>query len=313
MSHHERALAFNCEGEQLLGVLATPDDAARNTGVGVLVVVGGPQYRAGAHRQFVQLARALAAAGHSVLRFDVRGMGDSTGAQRSFEALSDDVQAGISALLAQRPGITTLALMGLCDGASAALMYLHDTSDSRVHALCLLNPWLRSDESLARTHVRHYYLRRVSTPDFWRKLLRGGVGFGALRGFANTLLASLRPGAPTVASGSARGRAGLDFRSAMLKACERFDGAMLLALSSDDLTAQEFADSTAAHAGWRQALGRKQVLHAPLAAADHTLSTSSARRGFEAAFNRWLLTLPERPVAANANATAVAPANANAS
>ena len=29
----------------------------------VLVIVGGPQYRAGAHRQFVQLARRLAAAG----------------------------------------------------------------------------------------------------------------------------------------------------------------------------------------------------------------------------------------------------------
>ena len=42
----------------------------------VLVVVGGPQVRAGSHRHFVQLARHLATHGHAVMRFDVRGMGD---------------------------------------------------------------------------------------------------------------------------------------------------------------------------------------------------------------------------------------------
>jgi alpha/beta superfamily hydrolase len=48
----------------------------------VLVIVGGPQYRAGSHRQFTLLARSLAEQGFAVLRFDYRGMGDSTGAMR---------------------------------------------------------------------------------------------------------------------------------------------------------------------------------------------------------------------------------------
>jgi uncharacterized protein len=291
MSCQERAVTFSCQGEQLVGVLATPTDATRATDVGVLVVVGGPQYRAGAHRQFVQLARALAAAGHSVLRFDVRGMGDSTGTKRSFEELSDDVRAGVDALQAHAPACRRLALMGLCDGASAALLYVHDTFDRRVDALCLLNPWLRSEETLARTHVRHYYLQRVASAEFWRKLLGGGVGIAALKGFVRTVGYSLRAGA-VVAAGTQEGRDGEDFRSAMRKGLEHFPGSVLLALSSDDLTAQEFAGAAAASPDWRKALGRHQVQRMMLEAADHTLSGTAARQLFEAGVLRWLGELP---------------------
>ncbi len=82
MNFAERPVLFECEGEQLVGVIALPE---LRRAIAVLVVVGGPQYRAGSHRQFVLLARRLAAAGFPVLRFDYRGMGDSTGAARTFE------------------------------------------------------------------------------------------------------------------------------------------------------------------------------------------------------------------------------------
>jgi hypothetical protein len=45
----------------------------------VVIIVVGPQYRAGLHRQFVSLARTLSTAGFLVLRYDYRGMGDSDG------------------------------------------------------------------------------------------------------------------------------------------------------------------------------------------------------------------------------------------
>jgi exosortase A-associated hydrolase 1 len=291
MTWHERALTFNCQGEQLFGVLATPSDQSRATGTGVLVVVGGPQYRVGAHRQFVQFARALAAAGHSVLRFDVRGMGDSTGAQRSFEVLSDDTKAAIDALFVEAPCCTKLALMGLCDGASAALMYVHDTGDCRIDGLCLLNPWLRSDETLARTQVKHYYLRRITSLHFWRKLVRGGVGLGALRDFVRTLGTTLKPIEHAV-SEPVSGRAGLDFRAAMLQGFKHFQGPVLLGLSSDDLTAKEFVDATVDSAGWREVLAGNQVHRVPLEPADHTLSQRGARLRFEAAVLAWLDDLP---------------------
>ena len=61
---NEEPMVFHCEREQLVGMLhrgANPD--AR---LGVLIVVGGPQYRVGSHRQFVLMARDLAAAGYPV-------------------------------------------------------------------------------------------------------------------------------------------------------------------------------------------------------------------------------------------------------
>jgi len=64
-SAQELAFTFDCEGETLVGILHQPTrpsqgrDAQRT---GVVVVVDGPQHRAGSHRQFVHLARHLAAA-----------------------------------------------------------------------------------------------------------------------------------------------------------------------------------------------------------------------------------------------------------
>ena len=58
--------------------------------LGVIILIGGPQYRAGAHRQFVHLARSLADEGIACLRFDFRGMGDSSGEARTFRFVGND-------------------------------------------------------------------------------------------------------------------------------------------------------------------------------------------------------------------------------
>ena len=80
----EQAFTFDCDGESLLGLLHRPaaDAPADAEQTGVVIIVGGPQYRAGSHRQFVHLARALAGAGHPVLRFDVRGRVRQRGVRR---------------------------------------------------------------------------------------------------------------------------------------------------------------------------------------------------------------------------------------
>ena len=142
MNYTEEALRFTCLGDALLGIMTRPDVPATS---GFIVVVGGPQYRVGSHRQFVLLSRRLAAAGYAVLRFDYRGMGDSSGQRRPFDSVSDDIAAAINALQTQQPSVHHITLWGLCDGASAALLYCQQTADPRVHSLCLLNPWVRSE------------------------------------------------------------------------------------------------------------------------------------------------------------------------
>lgn len=260
----ERAVVFDCCGEALLGVVTT---GASPGPLGALIVVGGPQYRAGSHRQFVQVARHLASVGLPTLRFDVRGMGDSHGGARSFETLDDDIGAAIEALTQQAPNVQRVLLFGLCDGASAALMYMASHADHRIAGLCLLNPWVRSAHSHARTQLRHYYLDRLKQPDFWRKLLTGRLGFGAASELIRTVRQASARRRPTSAALSA-----MPFQDRMLAGWQRFDGPVMLGLSADDYTAREFEQFCESRRAWLALMSRANTLRIDFAGADHTFS-----------------------------------------
>ncbi|WP_457427755.1 hydrolase 1, exosortase A system-associated [Roseateles sp. P5_E7] len=259
----ESVLSFDCEGESLVGILAEPSEGTPAE-VGVLIIVGGPQYRAGSHRQFTLLARHLASNGFAALRFDYRSMGDSGGDARDFLAVDTDIAAAIDALLAARPTLKRVALWGLCDAASAALLYVGATEDTRVAGLTLLNPWVRSASTLAQTHVKHYYWQRMRDREFWLKLLRGGVGLAALRGLASNLHLARRASKSKADSQS--------YQSRMAEGLERFGGSVLLILSGADLTAKEFLEHAMRAKAWQQLLARPNLRRIDLEQADHTLS-----------------------------------------
>ena len=167
-SASEQAVAFECEGSRLFAILHEPK---RPYFRGVLVVVGGPQYRVGSHRQFVLLARALARAGICVMRFDYRGMGDSEGERRTFEDISADIRAAIDAFLDKVESLREVVIWGLCDAASAALFYGYN--DRRVTGLVLVNPWARAEDTIARAYIKHYYLSRLFSRSLWQKIASG--------------------------------------------------------------------------------------------------------------------------------------------
>jgi len=267
MSVTERAVVFACQGQSLIGVLAEPAGHAQPTAV--LIVVGGPQYRAGSHRHFVQLARELAAAGHPTLRFDVRGMGDSEGETHNFEAIGDDIGAAIDALVANTAPGTRVLLWGLCDGASAALLYLQQHHDPRVAGLCLLNPWVRSEQSQARTQVKHYYMERLQQREFWRKLLTGQVAASALSGLARSVKLAMG------ASVAAPSQAALPYQARMAEGWSSSTGPILLVLSGNDYTAKEFIEFTRGDARWQQPLASARVSRHELPGADHTFSEAA--------------------------------------
>jgi exosortase A-associated hydrolase 1 len=269
MQFEEKPLAFDCGGERLYGIASIPHAPARR---GVLVVVGGPQYRAGSHRQFVLLARRLAAAGIAAMRFDYRGMGDSEGAARDFEAIGEDLRAATDCFLAAVPGLEQVVLWGLCDAASACLF--HAASDPRVTGLVLLNPWVRTETGIAKTTLKHYYRGRLMTADLWRKILRGRFDYaGAIRslaGLARTAYAR-RP-APDDAAGA---HAPLPER--MSDGLARFGGKVLLIIGGADLTGREFCDMAAASPAWSRLLAAPRVTRHELAGADHTFSRRAWR------------------------------------
>ena len=281
----ESAIAFACAGERLLGIVTRPQQAATT---GVVIVVGGPQYRVGSHRQFVLLARDLAEAGYAVLRFDCRGMGDSDGEARSFEDVDLDVAAAINALAAACPEVRSVVLWGLCDGASAALLFSLRRPDLRVRGLVLLKPWVRSEQSLARVRLRHYYGERLLQPEFWKKLVRGGTNLvAAVRDLArNWRLART--------ARAVRSDAAPSFRSLMAAGFRAFDGHILIILSGRDATAQEFLDCANSDPQWAGLLQRGLLARLDVPDADHTFSVPAARFAVEQGTRAWLGRLPAR-------------------
>ncbi|ANH70503.1 hypothetical protein ABE85_12335 [Mitsuaria sp. 7] len=249
---------------------------------GVLLIVGGPQYRVGSHRQFTLLGRALAGAGVPCLRLDYRGMGDAQGDQRDFEQVDADIAAAIDAWQREHPSLKRVVLWGLCDAASAALLYVHRRRDPRVAGLCLANPWVRTATSLARAQVKHYYLDRLRQPAFWRKLLSGRVGLGAVRELLGKLATSRASAASEHSSRPAGPADTRHYTEQMADGLRAFGGPVLLILSGDDVCANEFLDRCRdGGPAWQGLLNRPGLRREDLPDADHTFSTAAWRAHVE--------------------------------
>jgi uncharacterized protein len=275
-----------------VGVLSVPRGTPKSV---VIVVVGGPQYRVGSHRQFVQLSRALALQGHAALRFDCTGMGDSPGELRNFLNINEDIGAAIGFVRERLPNVNALALWGLCDGASAALLYVHAKGDTGIRGLCLLNPWVRSDMSQAQTQVKHYYAKRLQQAAFWRKLLTGKVAATAVLELGRAVRTLWRSKSAHGGDGpNEPNRADLSFQSRMARAWKKYPGAILLVLSGDDYTAKEFLGTVEQDALWKGGLQRANVTRHDVAQADHTFSGVASRLQLEELTVNWLDELGQR-------------------
>lgn len=299
----EDAFEFTCVDRPSIGIVSRPTD--REPDLGVLIVVGGPQYRVGAHRQFVSLARHLARQGLAVMRFDVRGMGDCVGEHPGFDNLNDDIRSAVDAFERAVPALRRVVLWGLCDGASAACLYA--PHDRRLAGLVLLNPWAETTTGKAATRLKHYYLRRLISGEFWRKLLSGRVDLGrAARTLASTAAALLHrrsrsapdagnPPAPPQATPSlaapvraAAPAAAEPLPVQMAEQLLRSDLPLFVALSEDDLVARQFEDAALPLPEW-DAVHRLQTLEiVHLPGADHTLSTPGAKPAIEQLTARWV-------------------------
>lgn len=178
--------AFDCDGQT---IACTLDDAAG--AVGLLIVSGGNETRAGAFGGMAQLAARIAAAGFPILRFDRRGVGDSTGDNAGFEGSGADLAAAMRAFASVRPGLRRVVAFGNCDAASALML----AGGAGCDALVLANPWTfdAADEGPPPAAVRRRYADKLKNPREIVRLLTGGVALGKLAG---GLRRALSPPAP---------------------------------------------------------------------------------------------------------------------
>lgn len=283
MNYSDVPVKMNCGRDTMLGIVSQPDKACS---LGMVIVVGGSQYRVGSHRQFFLLARCLASKGYPVLRFDYRGMGDSDGKTRSFEEVDEDILTAVNALQQACPSVSRVVLWGLCDGASASLLYYGKHQDARLAGLCLLNPWVRSEVTLARTHIKHYYGKRLLQPEFWRKVWSGQFAWGSSVG---SLWGNLRVSRKFPVASSY----GKSFQQRMALALRQFPGRVLLILSACDYTAKEFIECAENDQDWQGLLKRPGLTRIDVVDADHTFSMSPWRMAAEQAVLNWMNSLED--------------------
>jgi exosortase A-associated hydrolase 1 len=215
---------FPCEGALLAATLDMPGGTPADTAL--LIVTGGTEVRIGAHGGLARLAAAIAAGGYPTLRFDRRGVGDSEGADPGFAESGPDIAAAARHLRALCPNVTRLVGFGLCDGATA--LALHHRA-AGLDGLILANPWVVEPQAglPPPAAIRRRYLDRLLSLSGWRRLLTGGMNYGAaLRGLRSLARKPERGLAGAVATALARGEQPVTF-----------------VLASGDATAIAFADA----------------------------------------------------------------------
>lgn len=128
----ERAVSFG-SGHALVGVVnEPPGDLSSDVRPAVVFLNAGLLNRAGPHRMYVTLCRALAAEGFHCLRFDHGGLGDSDRRNDDLPYAAGVVEDAREAMdyLAETYGFESFVLGGLCSGADHS--FLTACEDQRV-------------------------------------------------------------------------------------------------------------------------------------------------------------------------------------
>lgn len=165
----ERPIAFG-RARHLVGVTCQPASAgAAPRPVGVFLNAG-IVHRVGPNRMYVRMARALAAAGVSTLRFDLGGVGDSVTPRGEAGGVMDMVRRDIrDAIDFAETGLGAegVVLIGLCSGADNAIEATAE--DPRVLGAVLMD---------GNVHPTRFYRayrkwKRLFDPKTWSMLATG--------------------------------------------------------------------------------------------------------------------------------------------
>ncbi len=273
----EIPLTFNNGEKQLLGIIHQPENIPEtvHTKTGIVIVVGGPQYRIGSHRQFIKLSRFLADNGFSSIRFDCAGMGDSSGEFKSFLNICHDIRCATDSLIENSPHIDKIVLWGLCDAATAAAQY--SNSDERVAGLLLLNPWVKDEQLAAETLVKNHYKKQILSLTFWKRVFTGKVKlFAAATSFLQNLMAMKRSNDTEQQDPKKQESEPKSLQGIMHKRLTEFNGATSIILSENDLTAQEFTTATDSK-DWQNLIANKPIQITTIKDANHTFATEKWR------------------------------------
>lgn len=220
--------------KSLVGILTQGASSGRANGPVIVILNTGIVHRIGHHRIYVTMARALARAGYTVLRFDFSGIGDSEprcDGLPPLEGCLGDIKEALDWLEANCQA-SRIVLVGMCSGADHAVLYGH--SDPRVVALVLMDP---SVPATARYYVS-YIGQRLTRLRSW---LNVGTGRSrAVRIWAKQALYALRSG--QAAQGPALRDQQIRIRAEQVYQASVDRGMKMLAVFTGDSTRQSYRD-----------------------------------------------------------------------
>ena len=156
--------------KSLVGIVAQDLSAGGGGGLPAVVILNaGIIHRVGPNRMFVGLSRRLAAAGRTVVRVDLSGIGDSeprSDGLAPLDAALADLREVLDSLEATRQ-IRRVVLVGLCSGADHSIIY--GGSDPRIVGTVLI------DASVPRTsrYYANHYGRRLFRLRSWLNFTAG--------------------------------------------------------------------------------------------------------------------------------------------
>lgn len=169
-----------CASDMLAATLDSGTDATA-----LLIVSGGNEIRSGAHGGMAQLALRISQHGFPVLRYDRRGIGESSGENREFLSSAKEIAAATRFLRQEQPQIDRIIAFGNCDAATALALY---GPDAGIDGYVLANPWViettgepESEEpTISSAAIRSRYWDRIKNPRTIIDLLSGKIDFRKL-------------------------------------------------------------------------------------------------------------------------------------
>jgi hypothetical protein len=239
-AREEAVFLVNAKGEGLFGVWHEPGDETSRRNIAIVMLHGWSGTRTGPHQMLTRAARAFAADGYRVLRFDFAGRGDSDGDTEAatLATMADDVRDALQ-WCEEEKQVSQVVLVGLCSGCEVALAAA--TRNAGVCALALWSaPVFAAGESSERKsrkrlHYAKEYARKLLRPSTYAKVFAGrldtksigkalsGGGGAENKNVEANIAGQLPPG----------------WRSAALKRFEKWTAPLLLVYGTGDPTTDE--------------------------------------------------------------------------
>lgn len=209
-------------------MLAATVDSATNP-TALLIVSGGNEIRSGAHAGMAQLALRVAEQGFPVLRYDRRGIGESTGQNNGFLDSAEEIAAA-ARFLRQEQQVQNIIAFGNCDAATALALF---GPDAEIDGYILANPWVietsvsadTDEPTISSAAIRSRYWDRIRNPRTILDLLSGKID-----------LKKLFKGLKRVAASEEKSALSLQLRDAL----SGMNSNSLILLAKRDTTARAF-------------------------------------------------------------------------